>query len=158
MTDVPQIFAIECFENEPNEPKLGDNLSPADAQRKRKLVDECYFNPTEVKVEPLEYEMKINLTSDTPFHCTPRKLSHLEKTEVNRTVKELLQEGVIQHSDSPYASAIVLVRKKNGKMRMCVEYRGLNKLTIRYNYPLPLIEDCIEYLISKERSTSPYWT
>lgn len=153
MTDVPQIFAIECFENDRNELILGENLFPADAERVGRLVDECYLNPTDVKVEPIDYEMKIRLTSDVPFHCTPRKLSQLEKTEVNRSVGELLQEGVIQPSDWPYASAVVLVRNKNGKMRMCVDYRGLNKLTIRDNYSLPLIENCIEYLERKKHFT-----
>lgn len=56
---------------------------------------------------------------------------------------------MIRPSNSPYASAIVLVKKKSGKIRMCVDYRALNKLTVRDNYPLPLIEDCIDYLQNK---------
>lgn len=94
--------------------------------------------------------MIIRLTTDVPFHCPPRRLSHLEKTEVQKTVDGLLRDGVIRPSDSPYASAIVLVKKKNGQTRMCIDYLGLNKNTVRDNYPLPRIEDCIEYLEVKK--------
>lgn len=149
VTDVPQIFAIEYFGNELNDLydlNVGKNLSHTDAEQLRKLVNERYLRPTAVLVEPLDYEMKIRLTSDVPFHCLPRRLSYLEKTETQRTVDQLLQEGIIRPSDSPYASQVVLVKKKNGKSRMCINYKGLNRLTIRDNYPLSLIEDCVEYL------------
>lgn len=94
--------------------------------------------------------MIIRLTTDVPFHCSPRRLSYMEKAEVQKNIDSLLREGVIQPSDSPYASAIVLVKKKNGQTRMCIDYRGLNKITVRDNYPLPLIEDCLEYLEGKK--------
>jgi len=57
-----------------------------------------------------------------------------------------LADKIIRPSNSPYASAVVLVKKKYGNIRMCVDYRGLNKKTVRDNFPLPLIEDCLEYL------------
>lgn len=85
-----------------------------------------------------------------PFYVPPRRLSFAEKLEVNEIIKDLLARRIIQVSNSPYASPIVLVRKKSGETRMCVDYRPLNKLTIRDNYPLPLIEDCIEYLEGKK--------
>ena len=61
---------------------------------------------------------------------------------------ELLRKGNV--SESPYASPIVLVKKKNGDMRMCVDYRALNKITLKDNYPLPVIEDCLDYLGNKK--------
>lgn len=96
------------------------------------------------------YAMKIKLTSDRPVYSNPRRLSYGEKVEVQKTVDELLRQGIIQQSDSPYASPIVLVRKKSGELRMCVDYRALNKLTIRDHFPLPIIEDCLEYLGGKK--------
>lgn len=62
----------------------------------------------------------------------------------------MIKEGIISPSDSPYASAIVLVKKNDGSTRMCVDYRSLNKLTVRDNYPLPLIDDCVEYMGGKK--------
>lgn len=49
-----------------------------------------------------------------------------------------------------YSSPIVLVRKKNGEPRMCIDYRSLNDVTIRDNYPLPVIDDCLLYLANKK--------
>lgn len=93
--------------------------------------------------------MEIHLTSDVPFHCG-RRLSYAERIQVQSIVDKLRQDGIIRPSNSPYASAIVLVKEKNGKLRLCVDYRALNKLTVRDNYPLPLIDDCIDYLEGKK--------
>lgn len=71
--------------------------------------------------------MKINLTDDTPFHCAPRRLSYSEKAEVQAIIDKLLSEGVVRYSNSPYASATVLVRKKSGEGRLCIDYRFLKK-------------------------------
>lgn len=110
----------------------------------------CLSLSERASVPPSVHVMQIRLTSDIPFHCAPRRLSVHEKSVVQQMIDELLKDGVIQPSDSPYASPIVLVKKKSGETRMCIDYRGLNKLTIRDNYPLPLIEDCLEYLDGKK--------
>ena len=68
---------------------------------------------------------------------------------MKQIVDKLLAENIIRPSNSPYASALVLVRKKSGEVRMCVDYRPLNKITVRDNYPLPLIETCLEHLCGK---------
>lgn len=102
------------------------------------------------KVAPLsKNKMSIRLTWDIPVFCNPRRLSIHERNEVEKITQDLLSRRIIRHSSLPYASPIVLVKKKNGELRMCVDYRAINKLTIRDNYPLPLIEDCIEYLDGK---------
>lgn len=148
--NVPQIFAIiDDFENEPVL-NINENLSPSDIYDFRNIIIENYLNPSEVEVKPYDYEMNIHLTTDAPFYCAPRRLSYYDKAETKKIIDELLEEGIIQPSNSPYASAIVLVKKKNGKTRMCIDYRSLNKVTVRDNYPLPLIEDCIEYLDGKK--------
>ena len=63
-----------------------------------------------------------------------------------RQVKELQQRGVIEPSDSPWAANVVLVQKKDGTKRFCVDYRGLNKVTIKDAYPVPRIEETLEAL------------
>lgn len=96
------------------------------------------------------YAMKIKLNSDVPVYSHPRRLSFKEKQEVQKTINDLLEQGIIRPSESPYASPIVLVRKKSGDLRMCVDYRALNKLTVRDHFPLPVIEDCLEYFGGKK--------
>jgi hypothetical protein len=57
--------------------------------------------------------------------------------------EEMLQNGVIQPSSSPWASPIVLVKKKDGKQQFCSDFRKLNKVTTRDVYPIPRIDDCL---------------
>lgn len=116
----------------------------------RDLISSNYVNVSEASVVVPHYEMSLQLVDDVPFYSRPRRLSHFEKIEVDQMVEEMLEQGVVRHSESPYASPIVLVKKKNGKTRMCVDYRTLNKKTVRNNFPLPLVDDCLEYLNKKK--------
>lgn len=98
-------------------------------------------------------ELNIRLTSDAPFHCSPRRLSVAASESIREILERLLKQGVIRPSHSPYSSPVVLVKKKCGALRMCVDYRALNKITARDNYPLPLIEDQIDSLHQKRYFT-----
>ena len=71
----------------------------------------------------------------TPYHH-PKK----HKDEIEKAIKELLEMGHIRPSKSPFASAIVFV-KKDGTMCMCIDYRALNKKTIKNRYPIPRIDE-----------------
>ena len=66
--------------------------------------------------------------------------------EVRKHIEELLSCGIIKKSKSPWASNVVLVRKKNGKLRMCVDYRMLNKKTVKDSYALPRTEEIFDVL------------
>lgn len=59
--------------------------------------------------------MNIHPVDDVPFYSHPRRLSHSEKSKVNTMIDEMLEQGILKHSESPYASPIVLVKKKNGQ-------------------------------------------
>jgi hypothetical protein len=68
------------------------------------------------------------------------------KDEIEKAIKELLAMGHIRPSSSPFASLVVLVLKKDGTMRMCIDYRALNKKNIKNQYPIPCIEGFMDEL------------
>ena len=73
--------------------------------------------------------------------CGPRRLAPAGLRKEQDCVKDMLTGGQIEPSDSPWASPVVLVTKKDGSTRFCVDYRRLNSLTIKDAYPLPRIDD-----------------
>lgn len=84
---------------------------------------------------------QIKLADQTPFKQRPRPIHPQDLDAVKQHLQELLESGVIRESDSPFASPIVVVRKKNGSVRLCIDYRKLNAQTIKDAYPLPKLED-----------------
>lgn len=144
------VFAVYPEIDKSVELDIGWDFGKSASDTCQSIINETYLLADKMPSLPNGPPMQIRLTSDMPFYCSPRRLSHSDRAEVDQIVRDLLSKGTIRPSNSPYASAIVLTRKKTGEYRMCVDYRGLNKLTIRDNYPLPLIDYCIEYLDSRE--------
>ena len=81
-----------------------------------------------------------------PIKHAPRRIAPARREEMQRAVKELEAQGVVERSDSPWSSAVVLVTKKDGSRRFCVDYRALNDVTIKDSYPLPRIDDTLDAL------------
>ena len=76
----------------------------------------------------------------SPIKVKPYRYPHHQKTEIERLIQDLLKCGVITKSRSPYAAPVVLVRKKDGSFRLCIDYRGLNIITIKNKFPIPFID------------------
>lgn len=95
-------------------------------------------------------EMKINLKDDIPVQQTYRSLPRPLHLEVKNFVEDLLNKGWITHSQSNYSSPIVAVRKKDGSLRLCCDYRALNAKTRSDRHPLPRIQDAIDSLLGKK--------
>jgi hypothetical protein len=76
----------------------------------------------------------------------PYRMSHEELKELKVQLKELLAKGYIKPSKSPYEAPVLFVHKKDGTLRMCVDYRALNKATVKNWYPLPRIDDLFDRL------------
>ena len=74
------------------------------------------------------------------------RYSHRNKSEIKRLVHELLDIGIITCSKSPFSAPIKLIRKKYGSYRLCIDYRVLNKVTIKYKFPVPFIEELLDEL------------
>lgn len=98
-------------------------------------------------------ELTIAIKDTTPVAYRPRPLAHSERQKLKDIVKQQIEDGVIQPSQSEYASPIVLVKKKNGDLRLCVDYRDLNQRVVKDRYPLPRIQDQLDAL-----SKAKYYT
>jgi hypothetical protein len=89
----------------------------------------------------------IPLESGTqPIFRPMYRLSQAEIAEVKRQLDELLQKGLIEPSTSPYGAPVLFVQKKDGSLRMCIDFRAINKHTIKNRYPLPRIDDLLDKL------------
>ena len=102
----------------------------------------------------------ISVGNPPPIRQTPRCMPVYRREEVQKLLQGMLQDDIIQSSNSPWTS--LLVRKKDGSIRMCVDYRKLNAVTRKDAYPLPRIDDTLDTLsVSKWFSTldliSGYW-
>ena len=73
-------------------------------------------------------------------------MSIMENAEIKKQIKDLLDKGFIRPSTSPCGSPIVLIPKKDGTWRMCVDLRALNTITVKNRYPLPRIDDLLDQL------------
>jgi hypothetical protein len=81
-----------------------------------------------------------------PVNSRPYRYSPLHKDEIERQVAALLKAGLIVPSVSPFASPVLLVKKKDSTWRFCVDYRKLNSLTIKNRFPMPLVEEILDEL------------
>ena len=86
---------------------------------------------------------RIELTSDRPISRPAYRAAQAEKEIIEKEVREMLRKGVIEPSVSEYASGVVLVPKKDGSTRFCVDYRGINEITRADHYPMPLTKSDI---------------
>ena len=76
----------------------------------------------------------------------PYRMAPMELVELKKQVEELAEKRMIRPSVSPWGALVLLVKKKDGGSRLCVDYRQLNKLTIKNKYPLPRIDDLMDQL------------
>lgn len=112
----------------------------------RQEVYQCIdtYHPVQVKEAPLK--LKIILKDDIPVAQRPRRLSYTEQGIVEKQIDEWLKDGIIRVSFSEYSSPLVLVKKKDGSTRVCIDYRQLNSKIVKDEYPLPIIDDLIDRL------------
>ena len=81
-----------------------------------------------------------------PTYRTPYRLRPAEQDELEEQVRDLLAQGFIRPSQSPYGAPVLFVPKKDGRWRMCIDYRALNRQTIKDRYPLPRIDTLMDRL------------
>jgi Retroviral aspartyl protease./Reverse transcriptase (RNA-dependent DNA polymerase). len=126
---------------------VGSNLSEQQRTQLLSVLNEfrdCFAEQMNELGKTNVTEMRIDLHDNVPVTFRPYRLAHAERMVVRGIVQDLLDNGIIRNSQSPYASPILLVKKKTGDYRMCVDFRALNRKTIKDTYPLPRVDDYLE--------------
>ncbi|GJV93104.1 putative reverse transcriptase domain-containing protein, partial [Tanacetum coccineum] len=94
---------------------------------------------------PRQVKFRIDLVPGAePVARAPYRLAPSEMRELSIQLQELLEKGFIRLSSSPWGAPVLFVKKKYGSFRMCIDYRELNKLTVKNRYPLPRIDDLFD--------------
>ncbi|GJR93821.1 putative nucleotidyltransferase, ribonuclease H [Tanacetum coccineum] len=135
-----QVFMIQVMEKKSDEKRLEDipvvkefpDVFPKDL-------------PGLPPVRQVEFQIDLILGAE-PVAPTPYRLAPSEMLELSNQLQELTDRGFIRPSTSPWRAPVLLVKKKDGSFRMCIDYRELNKLTIKNRYPLPRIDDLFDQL------------
>lgn len=81
-----------------------------------------------------------------PVSRAPYRLAPAEMAELKKQLEELVEKGFIRPSSSPWGAPVLFVKKKDGSLRLCIDYRGLNKVTVKNKYPLPRIDELMDQL------------
>lgn len=98
-----------------------------------------------------EIDHKIELVAGSlPVSRPTYRMSPVELDELKKQIEEALANGQIRPSKSPFGAPVLFVKKKDGSMRMCIDYRGLNRITIKNKYPLPRVDELFDRLHGAE--------
>lgn len=154
ITEVVECFAFEedrgdcnrkpTLENVDINPELSEEQKTKLAELLSKFQD-CFTSSTKLRRTPIT-KHRIITDDASPIRQQPYRVSSKEREAIEKQVKEMLEDDIIQPSSSPWSSPVVLVRKKDGTLRFCVDYRKLNSVTKKDTYPLPRIDDSLDRL------------
>jgi len=97
----------------------------------------------------IDFEIELILGAQ-PIFKAPYRMAPTKLKELKTQLEELLQKGFIRPSVSPWGAPVLFVKKKDGTLRLCIDYRELNKITIKNKYPLPRIDDLFYQLQGAE--------
>ncbi|KAG7543335.1 Integrase catalytic core [Arabidopsis thaliana x Arabidopsis arenosa] len=82
----------------------------------------------------------------TPLSKAPYRMAPAEMAELKKQLEDLLEKGFIRPSSSPWGAPVLFVKKKDGSFRLCIDYRGINRVTVKNKYPLPRIDELLDQL------------
>jgi len=115
----------------------------------QQIIDssDSLFKEPNVLPPSRDFDHKIPLLPGVkPVNVKPYRYAPTQKDEIERQIKEMLANGIIRPSHSPFASPVILVKKKDGTWRFCVDYRQLNNITVKDKYPLPIVDELLDEL------------
>ncbi|GKA09494.1 putative reverse transcriptase domain-containing protein [Tanacetum coccineum] len=135
-----QVSVAQIMKKKPNKKRLEDILVI-------KEFPEVFLEdlPGLPPVRQVEFQIDL-IPRAAPVACAPYRLALLEMQELSNQLQELLDRGFIRPSTLPWGAPVLFVKKKDGSFRMCIDYRELNKLTVKNHYLLPRIDDLFDLL------------
>ncbi|GKA97567.1 putative reverse transcriptase domain-containing protein [Tanacetum coccineum] len=135
-----QVFVIQVMEKKSDEKRLED--IPVVREFLEVFPEDLPGLPP---VRQVEFQIDL-IPGTSPVARAPYRLAPSEMQELSNQLQELSDRGFIRPSTSPWGAPVLFVKKKDGSFRMCIDYRELNKLTIKNRYPLPRIDDLFDQL------------
>ena len=131
-------------------PDLSDSILNDDGRNKFRELFRCQRDVFAFTDDQLGRTSQVQHVIDTgdamPIRQGPYRTSPRCKQEIDRQVDDMLQKGIIRESVSPWSSPVVLVKKKNGSFRFCVDVRKVNAVTRKDSFPMPLVSDTLDAL------------
>ena len=150
--DEPPCIGTKCFSLDSSNEKTASSVfstsTDADAARVVEEYKDVFPEELPEGLPPkrnIDHRIIIEKGQKPPSR-TPYRMSPKELEELKKQLDELLQKGFIRPSQSPFGAPVLFVKKKSGEMRLCVDYRALNAITVKNRYPLPRVEDLIDQL------------
>ncbi|GJS25561.1 putative reverse transcriptase domain-containing protein [Tanacetum coccineum] len=135
-----QVFVIQVMEKKSDEKRLED--IPVVREFPEVFHEDLPGLPPVCQVE-FQIDLILGVA---PVARTPYRLAPSEMQELSNQLQELADRGFIRPSTLPWGALVLFVKKKDGSFRMCIDYRELNKLTVKNRYPLPMIDDLFDQL------------
>jgi hypothetical protein len=148
------VLKHEVIGNQATESKMTPDISHLNCtKREKQMIKELFDKHQDVFTKDdtdlgfsTTIQHRINLTDDNPIAQPYRRIPPSQYTEVKQHIQDLLDKNIIKESTSPYAAPIVVVRKKDQSIRLCIDYRKLNLKTVRDAFPLPRIDESLDAL------------
>ncbi|XP_042023144.1 uncharacterized protein LOC121770490 [Salvia splendens] len=146
--DMAECFEIALLKLESDE--SGSDCFPSDLPGGVAAVLESFLSVFRVPtgMPPVrQYDHRIHLLPGSkPVNVQPYRYPYFQKNEIERQVREMLEQGIIQRSNSPFSSPVLLIRKKDGSFRFCIDYRALNNVTVPDHFPIPTVDELFDEL------------
>lgn len=152
---IEKILPINAIEKRDLYDIVSENLDEGLKTQVRNELIQVLQEIHNLKVEPKKdgYCVKVHIKDNSLYRYAPRRMSIMEKTELDTITDNLLKRGIIKPSISPYCARMVLVTKRNGKKRMCVDLRHLNQRIDPQKFPFLILEDQLDKLYNKKYFT-----